>query len=110
MTKPTSNFVAAAISRGSFDFPPLDHVELGKQLDLIDFEGGARTTGIGFYFLKNEAVLLELALQHYAVELLIERRLHTDDHPDLARSEILAGIGFIPRGPETQIYSIETPT
>ncbi len=27
--------------------------------------------------------------------------------PDLARNEILEGIGFIPRGPETQIYSIE---
>ena len=28
-----------------FDFAPQDHVALGEQLDLIDFEGGARTTG-----------------------------------------------------------------
>ena len=38
-----------------FDFPPLDHVQLGEQLDLFDFEAGARTTGHGFYFLKNDA-------------------------------------------------------
>ena len=32
---------------------------LGEQLDLIDFEGGAKVAGAGFYFLKNDAVLLE---------------------------------------------------
>ena len=37
-------------------FKPLDHVELAEKLDLIDFEGGARVAGAGFYFLKNEAV------------------------------------------------------
>jgi seryl-tRNA synthetase len=89
-----------------FDFKPLDHVELGEKHDMIDFEGGARTTGNGFYFLKNDAVLLELALQQYAVELLIREGFTPTITPDLARNEILEGIGFIPRGPETQIYSI----
>ena len=93
-----------------FDFEPLDHVELGKRLDLIDFEGGARTTGHGFYFLKNEAVLLELALQRFAVDRLIDEGFTPTITPDLARNEILEGIGFIPRGPETQIYSIRIPT
>ena len=55
-----------------FDFQPLDHVELGQQLDLFDFEGGAKTTGHGFYFLKNDAVLLELALQRFAVDVLMQ--------------------------------------
>ena len=41
----------------AYDFTPLDHVELAEKLDLIDFEGGARVAGSGFYFLKNEAVL-----------------------------------------------------
>ena len=44
-----------------FDFKPLDHVQLGEQLDLFDFEAGARTTGHGFYFLKNDCVLLDMA-------------------------------------------------
>ena len=90
-----------------FGFPVLDHVELAQQHDLIDFEGGARIAGNGFYFLKNEAALLELALQQYAMELLIGESFTPMITPDLARGEILQGIGFIPRGPETQIYSID---
>lgn len=90
-----------------FDFKPLDHVELGKRLDMIDFEAGARTTGQGFYFLKNDAVLLDLALQRYALEVLLPEGFVPTVTPDLARNDILVGIGFNPRGPETQIYSIE---
>jgi seryl-tRNA synthetase len=89
-----------------FDFTPLDHVELGEKLDLFDFEGGSKTTGHGFYFLKNDAVLLELALQRYAVEVLQNEGFTLTTTPDLARNEVLEGIGFNPRGAETQIYSI----
>lgn len=90
-----------------FDFAPKDHVQIAEQLDLIDFEAGARVTGHGFYFLKNEAVLLELALQKYAIDLLRSEGFTVATTPDLARNAILEGIGFLPRGPETQIYSIE---
>jgi seryl-tRNA synthetase len=90
-----------------FSFPVLDHVALGEQHDLIDFEGGARIAGNGFYFLKNEAALLELALQQYAIQFLVGEGFVPTITPDVARGEILQGIGFIPRGPETQIYSIE---
>jgi len=90
-----------------FDFEPRDHVELGEKLDLVDFEGGARVAGHGFYFLKNEAVLLELALQRYALEVLVGEGFQPVTTPDLARNEILEGTGYIPRGAETQIYSIE---
>jgi len=100
------------LSRGEtpppeFDFQPLDHVELGERLDLVDFESASRVAGHGFYFLKNEAVLLELALLRYAVDLLASEGFTPTTTPDLARNHILEGIGFIPRGPETQIYSIE---
>ncbi|MEW4451940.1 serine--tRNA ligase [Bremerella sp. JC817] len=90
-----------------FDFPVLDHVELGEKLDLIDFEAGAQVAGAGFYYLKNEAVLLELALQQYVLSLLMKEGFVPTITPDMARTEILHGVGFIPRGPETQIYSIE---
>jgi len=92
-----------------FDFKPLDHVELASEekLDLIDFDAGARVAGHGFYFLKNDAVLLELALQRYVLEVLLKEGFTPLATPDLARNEVLQGIGFIPRGPETQIYSIE---
>ena len=88
-------------------FTPLDHVELAEKHRLIDFEGGARVAGHGFYFLQNEAVLLEIALQQYALRHLISAGFTPSVTPDLARSEILKGTGYIPRGPETQIYSIE---
>jgi seryl-tRNA synthetase len=90
-----------------FNFKPLDHVELAEKLDLIDFEGGARVAGAGFYFLKNDAVLLELALTQYALRMLIGEGFTPVTTPDLAYTEILHGTGYIPRGPETQIYSIE---
>ncbi len=90
-----------------FSFKPLDHVQLAEKLDLIDFESGAKVAGHGFYFLKNDAVLLELALQRYVLDLLIKEGFTPTVTPDLARNEILQGIGFSPRGPETQIYSID---
>jgi seryl-tRNA synthetase len=91
----------------NFSFKPLDHVQLAEKLDLVDFEGGASVAGHGFYFLKNEAVLLELALQRYAIETLAGEGFTPVCTPDLARNDVLTGIGFNPRGPETQIYSIE---
>jgi seryl-tRNA synthetase len=90
-----------------FDFAPRDHVELCERLDLADFEGGARTTGHGFYFLKNQAVLLDLALQQFVLSLLTDAGFRPTITPDLARQEIVEGIGFIPRGPESQIYTID---
>jgi seryl-tRNA synthetase len=90
-----------------FAFPVLDHVALAEQHNLIDFEGGARVAGHGFYFLKNEAAQLELALQQYAMERLVGEGFTPMITPDLARGDVLKGIGFIPRGPETQIYSVE---
>lgn len=90
-----------------FDFQPKDHVALAEALDLADFEAGAAVTGQKFYFLKNEAVLLELALIQYAMKTLLEEGYTPIITPDLARVDVLEGIGFIPRGPETQIYSVE---
>ena len=90
----------------AFDFTPKDHVELGDLLGLFDFDAGGKVAGHGFYYLKNEAVLLELALQQFVMRMLIEREFTPVITPDLARTEILQGVGFIPRGPETQIYSI----
>ncbi|AGA27551.1 serine--tRNA ligase [Singulisphaera acidiphila] len=91
----------------AFDFKARDHVEIGKALDLIDFESGAKVSGHGFYFLKNDAVLLELALQQFAIRTLVAKGFSPIVTPDLARNQILEGIGFTPRGTETQIYSVE---
>ena len=90
-----------------FSFEPKDHVDLGDSLGIIDFEAGAKTTGSKFYFLRGDAVLLELGLIRYALDLLAGYGYEPTITPDLARDEALVGTGFIPRGPETQIYSVE---
>jgi seryl-tRNA synthetase len=90
-----------------FSFAPKDHVEIGEALGIIDFEAGAKTTGSKFYFLRGDAVLLELGLIRYALDIISGYGYEPTITPDLARDEALVGTGFIPRGPETQIYSVE---
>jgi seryl-tRNA synthetase len=90
-----------------FDFEPKDHLELGQALDLIDFESATKVTGSNFYFLKNEAVTLELALCRFALDKLVAEGFTIHATPDLARMQVLEGTGFNPRGEETQIYRIE---
>src|ERR687893_321780 len=90
-----------------FGFDVKDHVELGDSLSIIDFDAGTKVTGGKFYFLRGDAVLLELGLVRYAMDILIERGYQPTITPDLAQDEHLVGTGFIPRGPETQIYSVE---
>ncbi|MDD3487282.1 MAG: serine--tRNA ligase [Candidatus Moranbacteria bacterium] len=90
-----------------FDFEPKGHEELMIDLDLIDFERGAKVTGAKFYFLKNEAVFLEQALINFAFEKLVKKGFVPFTTPDLAKDKVLLGIGYNPRGSETQIYSVE---
>jgi seryl-tRNA synthetase len=90
-----------------FAFDVRDHVELGESLGIIDFDAGAKVAGSKFYFLRGDAVLLELGLVRYAMDILMERGYQPTITPDLARDEMLVGTGFVPRGPETQIYSVE---
>jgi len=94
-------------TKPTFTFKPLDHVALAERHALLDLEAGSRVAGHGFYFLKNEAVLLEIALVQYALRKLAAEGFTLHTTPDLARDEVLEGIGFNPRGPETQIYSIQ---
>ena len=86
---------------------PRDHVELGRLTDTIDFERAAKVCGSSFYYLKREAVLLEQALLSYAAQQLLPKDFVLLATPDLARDQILEGIGFSPRGPETQVYSVQ---
>jgi seryl-tRNA synthetase len=89
-----------------FDFEAKDHLELASDLDLVDFERAARVSGQKFYYLKREAALLELALQRFALDQLLPEGFIPVVTPDLARPEVIEGLGFMPRGEESQIYSI----
>ncbi len=90
-----------------FEFKPKDHVELMENLDLIDFERGTKVSGPKFYYLKNDAVFLEQALIQYALNTLRKHGFTPFITPDVAKEEVLKGIGFNPRGNESNVYSIE---
>jgi seryl-tRNA synthetase len=90
-----------------FDFTAKDHVELGRLLDIIDFDSGTKVAGTKFYYLKNEGVLLELGLVRYALDILLKHGFTPFITPDVAKEEILDGIGFNPRGAESNVYTVE---
>jgi seryl-tRNA synthetase len=106
----TANKVVAQFGEPrKFDFKPKDHVALCEALDLADFEAGTRVAGQKFYFLKNEAALLEAALVQYAMQTCVKAGYTPIITPDLARVDVLEGIGFMPRdpNPETrQVYTV----
>jgi seryl-tRNA synthetase len=87
------------------------HVDVGKELDLLDFQASATTSGWGWYFLKNEGALLEQALIQYALSVAMSRGWKFMTPPSLVYSHIASACGFMPRDQngETQIYNIAQP-
>ncbi|GLT44854.1 hypothetical protein SLA2020_187280 [Shorea laevis] len=94
-------------SQHEFSFPVKDHLQLGKELDLFDFDAAAEVSGSKFYYLKNEAVLLEMALINWTLSEVIKRGFIPLTTPEIVRSSVVEKCGFQPRGENTQVYSIE---
>ena len=90
-----------------FSFKAKDHVQLGEELDILDFDKGAKVAGQKFYYIKNNAVILQMALERYAMDIVVKHGFTPFITPDVAKEEILNGIGFNPRGAESNIYTIE---
>jgi seryl-tRNA synthetase len=90
-----------------FNFDPADHVKLGQDLDIIDFDTATKVSGVKFYYLKNEGVYLEIGLIRYALDILQKKGFTPYITPDIARTDILEGIGFNPRGAESNVYSLK---
>lgn len=90
-----------------FNFEPKDHEELLVKNDLIDFERATKVSGPKFYYFKNNLVRLNQALINYGIDIAAKNGYVLIETPDLAKTEILEGIGFNPRGKETQVYSIK---
>ena len=91
----------------TFKFQPKDHEELMTSLDVIDFERGAKTTGAKFYFAKNQLVRLNQALLQYGMDILAKHSFTIMETPDMVKNEILDGVGFAPRGAESNTYLVE---
>ncbi len=79
-----------------FDFPALDHVSLGQNLDLIDTVKGAEVSGARFWYLKNELVLLEFALINFVIKKLVAKGFKPLIVPQLVKEQAMFGTGFFP--------------
>lgn len=90
-----------------FEFAPKDHLEIGTNLGILDFESGSKVSGSQFYYLIGDAALLEMALVHFAFDLLSKEGFVPVVTPDLAKSRYYLGTGYAPKGNEAQTYTIE---
>ncbi|MCK5080571.1 MAG: serine--tRNA ligase, partial [Candidatus Moranbacteria bacterium] len=92
-----------------FDFKLKDHLQLGKELDVIDFERGVKVSGYRGYYMKNEGVSLQMALMMYALEKLIAKGFAPMIPPTLVKEYVLFGSGYFAGGnftEEDEIYRI----
>jgi seryl-tRNA synthetase len=89
--------------RPTFDFEPLDHLELGTAQDWLDIEAGARLAGSRNYVLKGDLALLESAVLAFAQDLMVAKGFQLLSVPMLVRQEALLGTGYFPGG-EEQTY------
>ncbi|EAZ01019.1 hypothetical protein OsI_23053 [Oryza sativa Indica Group] len=94
-------------SQRNFNFTIRDHLQLGKELDLFDFDAAAEVSGSKFYYLKNEAVLLEMALVNWAITEVSKKGFTPLITPEIVRSSVVEKCGFQPRAQNTQVYSID---
>src|SRR5262245_17834048 len=106
MTEEDAVVIREVGERPSFEFEPLDHLEIGTRLGLIDVESAARVSGTRFAYLKGDLVLLEMALVRYALDVVGGEGHEPVVPPVLVREEALYGTGFLP-GYSDQIYEIE---
>jgi len=88
-----------------FGFAPRDHVELGELHDIIDIPRGVKAGGPRSYVLKGAGLLLHLAVQRLALDVLTARGFTAMDVPVIVRPEALERTGFFPGGMD-QTYEL----
>ena len=75
-----------------FGFEPVSHVEVATGLGIMDLERAAKTSGAGFYYLRNEMVLLDYAIIRYATDFLLERGYALIEPPYMIRRRPYEGV------------------
>lgn len=89
-----------------FDFQPKSHLEIALGLGLIDAERAAKVAGAGFFYFKNELVLLDLAIQKFAVQHLLKKGFTLIEPPFMIKRKSYEGVTDLADF-ETMIYKIE---
>ncbi len=75
-----------------FDFDVKSHVELAEELGIADFETSSATSGKGFYFLKGDLALLNMALINFSRDFMVEEGFNYVEPPLMIRKNILQGV------------------
>ena len=84
-----------------FDFTPKNHVDLMTELDIADFERGAKVAGFRGYFLKGDGALLSYALWQFISNHFVKKGGFTPMIvPSLVRRESFMGTGYLPQSEE----------
>ena len=91
-----------------FNFSIKDHIQLVKDLDLADFEKGAKVSGFRGYFLKNELALLQIALIMYSAKKIADKGFEFMIPPTLLKEFVLFGSGHFPSGKQ-DVYQVANP-
>ncbi|MEJ5351652.1 MAG: serine--tRNA ligase [Melioribacteraceae bacterium] len=90
-----------------FDFEVKDHIELGKKLDILDFERGTKISGSGFPLYKGKGATLERALINFMLDFHLQHHGYKEIFPPvLVNRESMKGTGQIPKL-EEDMYFIE---
>ncbi len=79
-----------------FNFKVRDHIELGKMLDIIDFDRGVKVGGFRGYYLKNEGAKLHWAVLQFALDHLIQKGFIPVVPPIINKGFALLGGGQFP--------------
>jgi len=90
----------------SFDFQPLDHLEIGERLRAIDTERGAKVSGARFYFLTGVGALLEIGLLNMAVAQAVSYGFTPVITPVLVTPKTMEGTGFL-GAHASEVYRLE---
>ena len=78
-----------------FEGEPLDHLELGERLGMIDMTRGTKVSGSRFYFLTGMGARLELALMNMGLDQAVEAGFTPMITPTLVKPEVMQGTGFL---------------
>jgi seryl-tRNA synthetase len=75
-----------------FNFKVKSHAELGEELGVLDFDTSAKTSGKGFYYMKGDLALLNMALINLARDYMVKQGFEYIEPPLMIRKEILTGV------------------
>ncbi len=110
-TEEDNELISEWRSPSKFDFPPKDHVDLGHDLGMVDFEVAAKIASSRFVVLHRDIAKMQRALVQYMLDL------HTNEHnyeevyvPYLVNAESLLGTGQLPKFEEDQFATRDEPS